>query len=671
MKLSLEFNSKIKKNQLKTTYVPKYFLKSHFLNKKIINFFDKNKSKFISNIYSSTIYLIGYKIDSYRGSVLPFLNEKLNWLISTGLKSDVEYISSKFYSNYLNRLAKKDDRINFNLKLKDVVFRIDNFKKTFRTHQIKRQITHRLNNIIKIYSLQKGFISEKKCSFFYHQNFLKNIHNFEVFNKFYFYLLNKFFLQKFYQVNYLTNFESNFLSRINIYQIFHNNYENLCVLNYTQNIVNFVKRIFHLSKLFLKLIAFKFSLKYFVLFLNECFWCNKILESNFTFKVHNYMYYCLFLKLVKIYSSFFLKRSSFNYAFFNFFEKIKKNKIRKKLYFRLLYLKRQFKKIRLLIFNKYQKTHKDKSRKKFKKFPSYRVLKRSYYFHARLLMNKLIKIKKCNFFSNHNLQIFRYNYFFLNWKTNFDLILMNYFVKNSSNYCYSTIFQFYFLYNNIKSLWSDLEYYKKKRNYINLNDLNNLFFPFYQAILIKLKKIFQLILINQNQIKLIYKILFIYQYFLNFKNNILLRNQNFNLNQFYDILSLSNCFLNQFFYYRHLYKFIDDKFIQMSIIKEKFDFINLMYYNKKICKLTCQINFKNSKIYKFSRIQQKFYDNYLNFKQNKVSKKNLFLKSFILFNSKTKSLTNFKQKMKEIRKLRLRILKNNSHNKKKKFLKVF
>merc|ERR1711977_780124 len=151
-----------------------------------------------------------------------------------------------------------------------------------------------------------------------------------------------------------------------------------------------------------------------------------------------------------------------------------------------------------------------------------------------------------------------------------------------------------------------------------------------------------------------------YQYFLNFKNNILLRNQNFNLNQFYDILSLSNCFLNQFFYYRHLYKFIDDKFIQMSIIKEKFDFINLMYYNKKICKLTCQINFKNSKIYKFSRIQQKFYDNYLNFKQNKVSKKNLFLKSFILFNSKTKSLTNFKQKMKEIRKLRLRILKINS-----------
>lgn len=107
----------------------------------------------------------------------------------------------------------------------------------------------------------------------------------------------------------------------------------------------------------------------------------------------------------------------------------------------------------------------------------------------------------------------------------------------------------------------------------------------------------------------------------------------------------------------------------MSIIKEKFDFINLMYYNKKICKLTCQINFKNSKIYKFSRIQQKFYDNYLNFKQNKVSKKNLFLKSFILFNSKTKSLTNFKQKMKEIRKLRLRILKNNSHNKKKKVLK--
>ena len=99
--------------------------------------------------------------------------------------------------------------------------------------------------------------------------------------------------------------------------------------------------------------------------------------------------------------------------------------------------------------------------------------------------------------------------------------------------------------------------------------------------MIKLKKIFQLILINQNQIKLIYKILFIYQYFLNFKNNILLRNQNFNLNQFYDILSLSNCFLNQFFYYRHLYKFIDDKFIQMSIIKEKFDFIILCIIIKK------------------------------------------------------------------------------------------
>merc|ERR1712039_943641 len=49
-----------------------------------------NFLKIVENVYNKNIFVIGNVYDFYKGSITPFYKSLFNWLVSTGLKSDIE-----------------------------------------------------------------------------------------------------------------------------------------------------------------------------------------------------------------------------------------------------------------------------------------------------------------------------------------------------------------------------------------------------------------------------------------------------------------------------------------------------------------------------------------------------------------------------------------------------
>lgn len=160
------------------------FLNSQFLptsfNKRYSHFMYKfyNKSKFLKgrqnflkvseNPYARSIFVTGHVFQFYRGSITPFYKAKFSWLLSTGLKADVECDDLEADKAMFNR--KELDNYNniYEDHSKDIVFKVYNFKKSF-TRDFKKKARHYITYAFYQDWGIKRFISEKKSVFFYKQ----------------------------------------------------------------------------------------------------------------------------------------------------------------------------------------------------------------------------------------------------------------------------------------------------------------------------------------------------------------------------------------------------------------------------------------------------------------------------------------------------------------------
>ena len=620
----------IKKNVFLSTVLKRKY--KIFLRKNKI--FLKNKFDYLrlDSYYSdlnNNIYLNARAFDFYKGSITPFNNSKFSWFASTGLKSDVECNDLEVFK----KTAVKLERCTFYKQtLKDIIFKVRSFNKLV-TKQVIKKVRHLLFYNSNKYLGSQRFISESKTSFNFKQN------NFKIFSESFFLLKNdsenilNFFFTKTFSFkkfnNYLTQkifFYNNLFYKKQIYfseifRIFKINYF------YTYNHQK-MKIFYFLFKFSKQLVNYYYFLK------------NKI---NFIRNGYKVIYKSLisFAKIQKIYSKILTK--NLNKFFFNFSKKfyIKKKVISSNFYSEntLNFL------LHIFIINK-----------KFCKLLLSYILKSSFFylFFNLFVFKKNIerledlfdataekdlltelsvkKSKKLYWFSTYK-SIFYYIFFCIDWKLNFDLLVLP---KQELNLSYLTFSKYTILpFERLLARWG-------VQRFVSLQSLYLFFFSFLEKVVIDLQKIFYSKVFCNKFICLEHKFNLINFYLYFYK----LQKRDLKKPYLLKFINLSGIFLGQWFYYRHVNKMLDNKidYFYSDFLRDnsrQFTFEeSILYKLNFISEFNSKFNFKldyylrenlNFNVQKFSRYNESFFTT--TFRTKKKIKKlfhNLRVKKYIL-----------------------------------------
>ena len=170
--------------------------KSKYLYKKNFKFLytlpRMNFFKFINSELNYNLYIIGESCDYFKGRVVPFYRSEYSWLVSTGLKGDIECHDMDIpslkvnWKNYCRDVSKEKFDLDFyKYPLKSVIFQLSNFSKVLkRGSEYKKQVRHLyVYSFVNYFGKQK-FISEKLFSFNYKQKifFINSIYNVKYFS---------------------------------------------------------------------------------------------------------------------------------------------------------------------------------------------------------------------------------------------------------------------------------------------------------------------------------------------------------------------------------------------------------------------------------------------------------------------------------------------------------
>lgn len=159
-------------NFLNNDYLPKNFkdTRGYILKKDAYSRYKKTLSssyhRYLDDLNNRSVFVMGPGLDFYRGTISPFYNSKFNWFVSTGLKSDIE-CSDLEVSDQL--FSKQDSCSFYESALKDLIFKVRNFKNIVTT-QIKQKVRHVIFYKANTFLGTQRFISESRSSFTFKQN---------------------------------------------------------------------------------------------------------------------------------------------------------------------------------------------------------------------------------------------------------------------------------------------------------------------------------------------------------------------------------------------------------------------------------------------------------------------------------------------------------------------
>lgn len=168
-----------KKNRLfysQKTFFDQNYVSSRVLKKKhkvlyrkqfkfLYNFPRNTFFKFLNVPTNYNLYVVGESLDFYQGSVTPFNRAQFSWLVSTGLKTDIECddLDVKLGEWWEDFTDATGIDLNFYKEYpKSLVFKLSNFnKKITKALNIKKQVRHAyVFGMVNFFERQL-FISEK------------------------------------------------------------------------------------------------------------------------------------------------------------------------------------------------------------------------------------------------------------------------------------------------------------------------------------------------------------------------------------------------------------------------------------------------------------------------------------------------------------------------------
>lgn len=582
----------------------------------------------------------------------------MSWIVSTGLKKDVECAElnnvdtlKEFWGTYKKPFGSSFEMIDFYRKfgkfsLKNVVIKLPSFDFLINNQRQKVYVKHYyIYNLLNFFGIQR-FISESNTSF--------------NFKQIYFYKKD----------NILRSLSFGFFNGS-----FRNNFENLFKFNFINknffiyNLNFFEKYILYQSITFLKL---------------KLFFCNNFLKIlNLPIKTKDFKNFIFFSNFenffefkLKFYFTNYFKKIFKNFYFFYKNNLILKNNLFLNIFIIFRFLFKIFKNMKLFLYKwsslgfLFYLIIKKKLALKIhninlKKFNYLKKLKEKEGREVDLKIKKKLLNKGIIFFlkKQKKTKIFRFLSYYYDFFINVHLeSFQRFFKKNLCDFKLMKTFIFDPFEDLKKILINDLQKFK----FIYFNDYYQYFFKtldFFKktyADIINLnfiKKIF----VNEN-----------FDFLFNFVTNyvFLMKERqteeffickSFNINNFYSLMNYSEFFLGKWFYYRYLTRFIDNNFDYDYARNNNFLFLlasedeikkNLLFVKKKS-------NLMLNKFYKDSvlshNLKQNLYNNYLfNKKSSKFLKNVKFFKNLKKFLNRNFSKNHknlfkfFKMKIKKI-----------------------
>ena len=628
-----------------------------------------NFFKFINSELNYNLYIIGESCDYFKGRVVPFYRSEYSWLVSTGLKGDIECHDMDIpslkdsWKDYYKKVAKKKFDLDFyKYSMKSVIFQLSHFGKILkRGSEYKKQVRHLyVYSFINYFGKQK-FISEKLFSFNYKQYFFffNSVYSVKIFpniprifnssklkvfrgirsvkvsyklqrNRFIFILLKSL---KF-KFNYKDMLVKNFFRILGEFSDI--SYKNFIYILKIQNILG--NKLLELFRIFIR----NFFLNYFLI---ESVKLNNY-EQNFSIIYYSYQVCLIYFRVFKYIKTFVVNP---------FYSKIF---LEKMIIHRM---KRYFKTLAVEAYNN-QKPEK-----------------------MLAFLSEIVYIKDEEISNNHVRIYISFSFDLLIWK----ITMRKKFLNDQR------LFKMYEFYSTIKN---NIEYVKNfKKIWLVEKDLNyKVFYKFFRSFLldfIKYYKKFFYLFVSLKENKPTLDNFFEYYTLLSFLHKLKIfykLNVNFSkINQVYDLLYFSEFFLGKWFYYRYLNKAVDNSFDINSNSHFLFKFnysdyndsvlgkLNLLLTNKKLLNTrlydylsitlgTSLIKFANPNL---SKISFRNFLKFLNLSMFFMKKKHRINKSLVKLFLRRKFKSFFKQRFYFLNTFKSGLSSDN--NKRKFFFKLF
>ena len=536
------------------------------------SFIFKNKvTKYVNNLYEREIFVAGSSCDYYQGNITPFYKSQTNWLVSTGLKTDIECYQPEVpslkegWDEFIEEDILFEDIYepyffveNARSRFKRIVFKVYNFNKKIN-NSFKGVARHLfLYRLVNFLGKQK-YINESKTTFNFKQIYTS--YNLLLFNL-NIYTLNKNFIL----INFLseTKFNYNFSF-----------VKNLFLTKFIKLVNSNNKFTLEMKLVFLLFKSLNFNLNYYNSLNKDIY---EVLNKSGNFYGHLVSFlrvqetYYITLKNIILNNILYISKVYFKLDFLNNFKnlmelKYLKDKEKEFKFFFFIF------KIFLLNF-KFLKLFKKSIIKSFylnECFDSFIEYNKKEYLNQRIITDEDLKsneliscYKKISFLKTYDIYklyffFFYYVRFLIEWKININIILF-------SKYKGNLIFEDILLqridkrFKKLKELFETLMYTHVKNFYLNfiviLLDLIDAFKElFYSLGSFYTKKMnFETYFCFSNLF--IYLNKWIDSYSLN--HNIFEEDSKFNgILNLTSLINFSDLFLGKWFFSRHLTKFFD------------------------------------------------------------------------------------------------------------------
>ena len=529
----------------------------------------KKNLNLIENIFDKEIFIIGDGCDFYQGSITPFYKSQYNWLVCTGLKTDIETndIDLPTLKESWPEISQKDDLsyvnfydINYN-SFKKIIFKVSNFKNNF-LHKFKKQARH-----FFIYSLHKfmgkqRFLGDNKISFNFKQTFLN--YNFCLF------LL-------------ITNLNNNYLNRVIIKNNFNYSFTKFLKSNFIIKSLNIFINIFNLQLkfvlIFLKSLIFYFN--YYKFLKNSII---DILNQSGNFYFHYISFLIIQQNYYKVLKTLLLNKMK---KFLK--KKFLLNNLNfiglRKVFFKFLVFIFQI----LLLFLKYLK-------KIFKSINKLSYLK--YFFHSFLIkrkmkffltklnseknltinekMNLFTRISALRKYTKYHLYEFFYFYicFLIEWKISLDLIILNKIEKDN--------IVIFILLEEIKKEYTKLKVLWRYSFFIHIKNFYIFFYSFLDDLIFRFNRLFYMKNTFSNLIKFetFFNFITLFLYLVKWLESYSYKESRFlGSNSLINFMNFTSIFLDRWFFYKNFNKYFD---LEINVTNRLFlNQNNLINFKKK------------------------------------------------------------------------------------------